>query len=111
MDVVFYNSLSTPFFVSQRLPQGAKRDILFWQEPKRDDVPGNMTIILNGQATRTEKIMVQRETAYNKLIELGASTTIVKKLGFVYPVERANMHRLEVLICTNSDQIENVRNI
>lgn len=64
---VFFNSLSTPFFVSQRLSADKKKDVLFWQEPARDDIPGNMTIILNGQSTRTEKIMVQRQRAYDKL--------------------------------------------
>ena len=43
---IFYNSLSTPFFVSQRLHAAYKRDVLFWQEPISGDIPGNMQIIL-----------------------------------------------------------------
>ena len=108
---IYFNSLSTPFFVSQRMSPVVKKDILFWQEPERNDIPGNMTIILNGQSTRTERIMVQNEAAYNKLIALGASKEIVRKLGYVYPMERANMHRLEALICTNSDNIEKLTEI
>ena len=103
---LFFNTLSTPFFVSQRMAPTVKRDILFWQEPARNDIPGNMKVILDGNSTRTEKIMVQNEDAYNNLIALGASKDILHKLGYVYPIDRANKHRLEALICTNSDRIE-----
>lgn len=106
---IFYNSLSTPFFVSQRFHGVHKRDILFWQEPERDDIPGNMQIILRGQASRTSKIMVQKRRTYDGLMKLGASPETVHKLGFIYPFEKANRHRPEALICTNSDQIEHVR--
>ena len=103
---LFFNTLSTPFFVSQRMAPTVKKDILFWQEPARNDIPGNMKVILDGNSTRTEKIMVQNEAAYNNLVALGASKDILHKLGYIYPIDRANMHRLEALICTNSDRIE-----
>lgn len=108
---IFYNSLSTPFFVSQRLHGVYKRDILFWQEPERDDIPGNMQIILNGQASRTSKIMVQKRRAYDGLMKLGAPSECVHKFGFIYPFEKRNRHRPEALICTNSDQIEHLRDM
>ena len=108
---VFFNSLSTPFFVSQRMPAGEKRDILFWQEPARDDIPGNMTIILNDQSTRTARIMVQRRRAYEKLIGLGARADMVHMLGFVYPFSKEYKGRAEALICTNSDRIEQCRKL
>lgn len=103
---VFFNSLSTPFFVSQRLSGEKKEDVLFWQEPIYDSIPGNMQIILNGQSTRTSKIMVQKRESFDKLIALGAKAEIVKRLGYVYPFIRENLHRSHVLICTNSDRIE-----
>lgn len=103
---LFFNTLSTPFFVSQRMAPTVKKDILFWQEPARNDIPGNMKVILDGNSTRTERIMVQNEAAYNNLVALGASKDILHKLGYIYPIDRANMHRLEALICTNSDRIE-----
>lgn len=103
---IFFNSLSTPFFVSQRLHAEHKGDVLFWQEPVKDAIPGNMKIILEGQATRTAEIMVQKRRAYGRLLELGAPDTIVHRLGFVYPFEKENGHKPEVLICTNSDRIE-----
>lgn len=108
---LFYNSLSTPFFVSQRLHAPYKRDILFWQEPVKGDIPGNMQIILNGQASRTAKIMVQKGQAYEELVRLGASPETVKPLGFIYSFEKENLHRPEALICTNSDQIEHLQEI
>lgn len=108
---LFYNSLSTPFFVSQRLHAPYKRDILFWQEPVKGDIPGNMQIILNGQASRTAKIMVQKRQAYEELVRLGASPETVKPLGFIYSFEKENLHRPEALICTNSDQIEHLQEI
>ncbi|MDO5403439.1 MAG: accessory Sec system glycosylation chaperone GtfB [Eubacteriales bacterium] len=109
---LFYNTLSTPFFVSEKLkPQAEKRDILFWQEHKREDIPGNMQVILSGQANRTSEIIVQNRAAYDKLIELGANPEQVHKLGYIYPFERDNSHKLEALICTNSDNIEQCEKI
>ncbi len=102
---IFFNTLSYPFFVSQALGGDDKRDILFWNEPIRDGIPGNMKIILDGLGSRTSKIFVQRSDAYDRLIELGVDASIVKKLGYVYDFARDNGHRPEALICTNSDQV------
>ena len=103
---LFFNSLSTPFFVSQRLDRTEKQDILFWQELVSDEIPGNMRIILDGRETRTGQIMVQKRKSYHRLLELGAQPEIVHKLGFVYPFQKENEGRPEALICTNSDNIE-----
>lgn len=109
---IFFNSLSTPFFVSQRMGQAEEKgDVLFWQEGARDDIPGNMTVILNEQATRTAKIMVQRQRAYEKLIQLGARTDMVHKMGFLYPFSKEYTAKPEALICTNSDNIEQCRKL
>ena len=105
-DSIYYNSLSTPFFLSESLSSPEKNDILFWQENVRNDIPGNMQIILQGRASRTRQIFVQKKDSYEKLIELGAPTDIVKPLGFVYDYESENHGGRDVLICTNSDQIE-----
>lgn len=103
---IFYNSLSTPYFVSNRLKSHEKRDVLFWQEPKRDDIPGNMQSIFNEEAGRTATVIVQKKKSYDKLIELGANKSMVYKLGFIYPFVKENTYRPEALICTNSDNIE-----
>lgn len=104
---IFFNSLSTPFFVSNRLTSSqVKEDVLFWQEPTGEEIPGNMRIIFNGEATRTATVVVQKQASYDKIIALGAPQNMVKKLGFIYPFEKENMHQPEALICTNSDRIE-----
>lgn len=108
---IFFNSLSTPFFVSQRLGGETKGDILFWQEPERKDIPGNMQIILNGQASRTARIYVQKRKAYDKLLELGADPAIVRKKGFIYSFKKENRHMPQALICTNSDRLEQCRRL
>jgi len=108
---IYFNSLWYSFFVSERLSSDTKDDILFWQEDARDDVPGNMKIILDGKATRTQIIVVQKKEAYDKLIELGVSPAFLRLKGFIYPFERENEGRTKVLIATNSDQIEHLEDL
>lgn len=103
---LFFNSLAYPFFVSNMLPVLEKgEDVLFWQEPVREDIPGNMQMILNHTATRAGKIMVQKRASYEKLISLGVNADIVKCLGYVYPFKKESNHQPQALILTNSDQI------
>ena len=106
---IFFNSLSTPFFLSQRLSVSEKSDVLFWQEPVGDEIPGNMQFILNGYASRTSEIIVQQKDSYKKLIELGARENMLHRLGFIYSFVKDNKYKPEALICTNSDQIEHCR--
>lgn len=103
---IFFNSLSTPFLVSQRFKPGERKDVLFWQEPVGNEIPGNMRIILDGKSTRTCYIMVQRKDAYEKLLALGAKQDMLQCLGFVYSLKRENKYKPHALICTNSDNIE-----
>lgn len=103
---IFFNSLSTPFFVSNRLKSQMKRDVLFWQEPTGDEIPGNMQMIFNGEASRTETVVVQNRASYDKLLALGAKRDMVRKLGFIYSFTKENAHQPMALICTNSDNIE-----
>lgn len=111
-DRLFFNSLSTPFFVSNALPGGTeKRDVLFWQEPVWNEIPGNMQMILRGEAPRAARVMVQMARSYTRLLELGASKEMVGKLGFIYPFRRKNRRRKEALICTNSDRLEHCEEI
>lgn len=104
---LFYNSLSTPFFVSQSLGKREKKDVLFWQEDERDDVPGNMQVILSGQS-HTGKIIVQKRKAYEKFRELQVPAEWMEYKGYLYPFQKANTHGTDILICTNSDQIANL---
>jgi accessory Sec system glycosyltransferase GtfB len=93
------------------LPSKTKGDILFWQEGERGDIPGNMQVILRGDATRAARVIVQKRASYDKLIELGADEGITKRLGFVYKFEKENSHGSDALICTNSDRIEQCERI
>lgn len=108
---LFYNSLSTPFFISYALGGSPRRDVLFWQETVGDEIPGNMQMILNGQAGCTEKIVVQKKSAYNKLMKLGVNKEAITELGFIYPFKKENQHKWEALIFTNTDQIEHCREL
>lgn len=103
---IFYNSLSTPFFISNRLEGPEKKDILFWQEPVGEEIPGNMRLILDGASGRTERIMVQKRSSYEKLLALGADGKRIHKLGNIYTYRKKNGHKPEALICTNSERIE-----
>lgn len=105
---LFFNSLSYPFFVSFGLPGNDDhcKDALFWNEPIGNEIPGNMKVILEGNAARTHTIFVQRPDAYQKMISMGYSPEIVKQLGYIYSFKRENQHRSDALICTNSDHIE-----
>ena len=118
---LFYNTLSLPFFVSHALsgePGNEEGDILFWQEKERNDIPGNMQIILNGQSRRTGAIKVLDKNAYDSFIRLGVDKSKVQKLGYIYKFKKKkskNKQTLsdrdnkyygkEALICTNSDRI------
>jgi accessory Sec system glycosyltransferase GtfB len=102
---IFYNSLSWPLFVSERLGRKERDNVLFWQERPRPDVPGNMQMILEGRS-HTSKIYVQDAKSAQKLLELGAEPSYISTLGFAYDFCRTNASSDNVLICTNSDQIE-----
>ncbi len=108
---LFFNTLSTSFIVSQELPRNDMGDVLFWQEPVRQDVPGNMRMILDGHATRTAGIMVQNQAAYNKFVELGVNTDCIRPLGYIYPFKKDNHHKPYALICTNSDRIAGLKEL
>ncbi len=107
---IFYNSLSLPHFVSYYAEDKSKNDILFWQEKARDDIPGNMKLIFEGNQ-RTKKIVVQNRKAYEKLIELGAPKDMLIPMGYIYPFEKETAYSKNVLICTNSDQIANLQEL
>lgn len=108
---LFYNSLSYPFFVSESLEEGLHQDVLFWQEGYREDIPGNMQVILNGQSRRTSHIYVQKKESFEKLVSLGANTDVLRPLGFLYSFKKENQHSNQVLICTNSDHIEKLNEL
>lgn len=110
---IYFNSLSVPFFVSNTLksPGQPKEDLLFWQEPPRDDIPGNMQVIFDGKANSCSKVIVQNRQAYEKLLELGAPEEMMTHMGFIYTFHKKNMGRPEALICTNTENVEKLKEI
>lgn len=108
---IFFNSLSMPFLLSNRLGGTAREDVLFWQEMAKDAIPWNMRLILEGRALRCDNIIVQGRREYDQLLELGVQESRIRRLGFLYPFEKENRHRPKALICTNSDRIEHVEEL
>ncbi|MBQ7147589.1 MAG: accessory Sec system glycosylation chaperone GtfB [Pseudobutyrivibrio sp.] len=110
---IYFNSLSIPFFVSNALPQCEYRkcDILFWQEEMGKDIPGNMQLILDGKAPRCNRIVVQNNPSYERLSKVDGAKNIVSRLGYIYPFERENLGRKEALICTNTQEVEKLKEI
>lgn len=107
---IFYNSLSVPLFVTERLKKPENGNVLFWQEKPREDIPGNMQMILEGNS-KTEMICVQNRESREKLTALGADPSRLRPFGFLYPYRRENACSRNVLICTNSDQIEQLQEV
>ena len=61
--VLVYNTLATSFSISLQLGnKGIKgRDVLVWQEPLHDSLPGNMQLILKSPEIRTKKILIPQK--------------------------------------------------
>lgn len=112
-DSIYYNSLSLPLFVSLQLANtGKESDVLFWSENVGQEIPGNMAYLLNND-TRTKKIIIQKKEVYNKVINMlpDDKKDMVSYLGTIYPHDRLNKQRKNILIMTNSDQIEHLKEL
>lgn len=109
---IWYNSLSTPFVISYYLDEEGE-DILFWQEKIGDQIPGNMQLILSGAAKRTKRIIVQDKESYDKLLQMISPEQQQKLsyLGYIYPSQSENHNQKEILILTNSDQLEGLQTL
>lgn len=110
---ILYNSLSTPFFVSNLLKKrGAEgNDALYWNEEIRGAIPGNMKAIINDRNSKTKKIFVGNDSSIRALRKEGVDPRLYRMLGYVHPFIRENGKRPEVLIMTNSDRVEKIREI
>lgn len=107
---VWYNSLSTSFFVSRQLPVHEGEDTLFWQEPIHDSIPGNMMAIFNAPQGRTQRIIVQDKVAHEKMLPLLTKEQAEKVtyLGYIYPQLSEPTGQGDILIMTNSDNIDSL---
>ncbi|OIL37575.1 accessory Sec system glycosylation chaperone GtfB [Oenococcus oeni] len=107
LDRIVYNSLSTPMLVSYGLKEKGD-DILFWSEKIKDEIPGNMQVILNNNNQRTKKIIFQNYHDYRRFQREyhGMGVEKVKYLSMLYRYCGKNDAKADALILTNSDQIE-----
>ena len=108
LDHILFNSLAYSFLVSHSLTGRAGQDILFWQEPLYDELPGNMQLILDNSQLRTQTIVIPDLATYEKAMSLAAADQQQKflHLGYHYDFKRDNYLRKDALILTHSDQIE-----
>ena len=113
LDTIFYNSLSTPFFLSMALSKKKGRDLLFWQEPIYHEIPGNMKFLLEDDTIRTQHILVPDMMNYTRMKQLIPPKYHEKlvNIGYYYTFLRENHLRKEALILTYSDKIEQLERL
>lgn len=104
-DEIIFNSMSTPFFVSNALTESP--GTLYFQEVIRKAIPGNMEMILNGK-TPTKRILFENEKELIKTKKLAKEKKINAELEYLGAIEkftRENNYRPKVLTITRSDQV------
>ena len=110
LDGLVYNTLATSFSLSLQLGnKGIKgRDVLVWQEPLHDSLPGNMQLILSTPNLRTNKIVIPQNSTYQRALELTSSEQhgFFMSLGYIYDFQVKEDVRKDTFVLTNSDQIE-----
>lgn len=110
LDGLVYNTLATSFSLSLQLGnKGIKgRDVLVWQEPLHDSLPGNMQLILKSPEIRTKKILVPQNATYHRALQLSSQDQHASfgPLGYLYDFKVKDDIRKDTFVLTNSDQIE-----
>lgn len=102
-DEILINSMSTPFFVTNRMAN--KPSSLYFQETIKQELPGNMTMILDGK-TSTRRILFENEKELQKVKRLTSSQKAdLLYLGAIEDFRRENAFRKKFLTITRSDQI------
>jgi len=86
----------------------AGQDLLVWQEPLNDSLPGNMQLILGNGAVRTKKILIPQTDTYHRALQLApqAQHGYFGPLGYIYDFVVKEDIRKDAFVLTNSDQIE-----
>ena len=72
---ILFNTLATPFLVSFNLPAKSGQDVLIWQEPLADDIPGNMQLILEDNDLRADTVVISNRATYERALELTPAST------------------------------------
>lgn len=113
VDRIIYNTLATSFFITLELPNRLGEDTLFWHEKlaNPDELPGNMQHILNNKS-QTNHIYFQVKDDFDYLMQhKRPEYEMISYLGYIYSFVRENKGNKDILIMTNSDQIEQLTNI
>lgn len=110
---ILFNTLSTSFLISFHFPDKLGQDILVWQEPLYDEIPGNMQLILENDQLRAKKIIIPDYGTYERALQLTDERFHHKfsHLGYHYHFKRDNFVRPDALIVTNSDQLEQIEKL
>ena len=113
LDHLLFNTLSTSFLTSFHFPDKSGQDILVWQEPLHNDIPGNMQLILENDQLRTKTIIIPDYATYERALQLTDEKFHHKfsHLGYYYHFKRDNFVRPDALIVTNSDQLEQIEKL
>ncbi|GKQ42755.1 glycosyltransferase stabilizing protein Gtf2 [Companilactobacillus sp. RD055328] len=109
LDSIYYNSLSIPFFIVDKLEANQEPEntshVLFWQEESQE-MPGNMRSIIDSEESLTKKIIVQSYDEFVRLQKQTDNQDILSYLGFIYDYhDNTNMNN-SIFVLTNSDQVE-----
>ena len=113
LDHLLFNTLSTSFLTSYHFPEKSGQDILVWQEPLQDHIPGNMQLILENDQLRAKTIIIPDYATYERALQLTDEKFHHKfnHLGYHYHFKRDNFVRPDALIVTNSDQLEQIEKL
>ena len=113
LDHILFNTLSTSFLTSFHFPEKSGQDILVWQEPLQDHIPGNMQLILENDQLRAKTIIIPDYATYERALQLTDEKFHHKfsHLGYHYHFKRDNFVRPDALIVTNSDQLEQIEKL
>ena len=108
IDHIIFNSLATPFIVSWTMENKGATDVLVWQEPLGDVLPGNMNGILEDNSARANAIIIPDKATYEKALTLAPEDKHHKilSLGYAYDFKENHGKPRNAFIATNSDQIE-----
>ena len=108
IDHIIFNSLATPFVVSWTMQNKGATDVLVWQEPLGDILPGNMNGILEDNSARANAIIIPDKVTYEKALTLVPEDKKHKvlSLGYAYDFKENHGKPRNAFIATNSDQIE-----
>ncbi|MCS4487337.1 accessory Sec system glycosylation chaperone GtfB [Staphylococcus americanisciuri] len=112
MERFVINSLGLPFLVLYHLDKPGS-DLIFWQEQSGGHVPGNMSLILQGDHLRNYHVIVPDKEEYECLKQqLGANEQQrLLPAGYLYDYARQNTYTANIVTMTNSDQIHHLEAI